>query len=48
MWSVASGAAAYSHGMPRVDRPHEAGAGRVSGFLVSVTPDYRTAGHWAG
>ena len=39
MWSVASGAGAYSHGtLPRAARPHEAGAGLVSGFLVSVTP----------
>ncbi len=37
MWSVDSGAAAYSQGMPRFERPHEAGAGRLSGFLTRVT-----------
>src|SRR5438552_3615776 len=37
MWSVDSGADAYSHGIPRFERPHEAGAGRLSGFLVRVT-----------
>src|SRR5688572_6224253 len=37
MWSVASGAGAYSHGTsPPAARPHEFGAGRDSGFLVSV------------
>src|SRR3990172_4406176 len=36
-WSVDSGAAAYSHGMPRAVMPHEGGGGRVSGFLVTVT-----------
>src|SRR4029079_10104928 len=37
MWSVASGAGAYSHdAFPRAARPHDAGAGLVSGFLVSV------------
>jgi hypothetical protein len=43
MWSVASGAGAYSHGFSPDARPHEAGAGRPSGFLVSVIAlDYRT------
>ena len=42
MWSVASGAGAYSHGFSPAARPHEAGAGRLSGFLVSViATDYR-------
>ena len=48
MWSVASGAAAYSHGtFGPEDRPHELAAGRVSGFLVSVissiiAPEHRS------
>src|SRR6266545_5407424 len=42
MWSVDSGAAAYSQGTPRFESPHEAGAGRLSGFLVSVM----TGGLW--
>src|SRR5437870_11355011 len=42
MWSVASGAGAYSHGTPRAVSPQVAGAGWVSGFLVSVM----TAGLW--
>jgi hypothetical protein len=44
MWSVASGAAAYSHGTSAPEaRPHELAAGRVSGFLVRVIAvDYRT------
>src|SRR5687768_7294273 len=42
-WSVASGAGAYSHGFSPEARPHDAAAGRVSGFLVSVIAlDYRT------
>jgi hypothetical protein len=37
MWSVASGAGAYSHGLwPGAVSPHEFGAGRDSGFLVRV------------
>src|ERR671915_44659 len=36
MWSVASGAGAYSHGFSPDASPHEAGAGLDSGFLVRV------------
>src|SRR6187402_2713714 len=49
MWSVASGAAAYSQGtLPPAASPHEAGAGLVSGFLVSVTATVWHRAHLTG